>query len=106
MRYKRRSMERRVWFEACPGGGSGYFYDHGDQCPWPTKSMEVAEAWLYHLIRDNDLTPEEIGMVGAEIRAAGLRERADAGELAMLLEHQRVNEFAELLDRLGTLFFG
>lgn len=89
-----------------PGGGSGWFYDHEDRCPWPTKSMEVAEAWLDHLIQDNDLTPEEIEEVGAEIRAAGLHERADEEELLMLLDHRRADDFTRLLDQLCTLFFG
>lgn len=66
--------------------------------------MEVAEAWLHLLIQEHDLTPKEIEMAGAEVRAAGLREKASAEELAMLLEYRRSAEFAKLLGQLHAPF--
>jgi hypothetical protein len=67
--------------------------------------METAKELLRFLTEDNDLTPEEVETVMAEIRAAGLREGADAKELMMLLEQRQANDFAKLLDQLSAFFF-
>jgi hypothetical protein len=66
--------------------------------------MEVAELWLHLLIQEHDLTPQEIEMAGAEIRAAGLRKKASAEELAILFEYRHSAEFAALLDQLHAPF--
>ena len=91
---------KKVWFEKCNCGAKvgphGYFHiETAGQCPWPTMSMEAAEAMLPSLALDYALTADEVVALREEVEDAELPEKMGDEEIAALSAYQAGVEAAK-----------